>query len=53
MSGVKTHDDEVPELEALLGTACLLNVMHVDKDRQTYTIQTASPLARDGSAAAL
>ena len=47
MTGTKMRDDEFPDLEALLGEACLLNVVHDTKGDATYAnIQNASPLAR-------
>jgi hypothetical protein len=48
------HDGEWPNLEALLGEACLLNVVHTEKDGNTYAnIQGASPLPRSMVAPAL
>lgn len=47
MTGTKIHDDESPDLEALLGEPCLLNVFHNESNGNTYAnIQNASPLAR-------
>ena len=47
LTGTKMHDDEHPDLEALLGEACLLNVVHTEKDGNTYAnIQGASPLPK-------
>lgn len=49
MAGAKMHDDEAYnfETETMLGDACLLNVVHVDKDGNTYAnIQSASPLIK-------
>jgi hypothetical protein len=47
MTGSKIHDDEHPDLEALLGEACLLNVVHAEKEGNTYAnIQNASPLPK-------
>ena len=46
-TGTKMFDDEWPDLEALLGEACLLNVVHTEKDGNTYAnIQGASPLPK-------
>jgi len=46
-TGTKMYDDEWPDLEALLGEACLLNVVHTEKDGNTYAnIQGASPLPK-------
>ena len=40
-------DGEHPDLEALLGEACLLNVVHTEKEGNTYAnIQGASPLPK-------
>jgi hypothetical protein len=47
--GTKLHDDEAYNfnLEDLLGDACLLNVVHTEKDGNTYSnIQGASPLPK-------
>jgi hypothetical protein len=47
--GTKLHDDEVYNfnLEEVLGEACLLNVVHTEKDGNTYSnIQGASPLPK-------
>jgi hypothetical protein len=47
--GTKLHDDEAYNfnLEDLLGEACLLNVVHTEKDGNTYAnIQGASPLPK-------
>ena len=47
MTGTKMNDGEFPDLEALLGEACLLNVVHVENDGKTYAnIQGASPLPK-------
>jgi hypothetical protein len=47
MTGTKMVDGEHPDLEALLGEACLLNVVHTEKDGNTYAnIQGASPLPK-------
>jgi hypothetical protein len=47
LTGTKMFDDEWPDLEALLGEACLLNVVHTEKDGNTYAnIQGASPLPK-------
>ncbi len=47
LTGEKILDDEHPDLEALLGKACLLNVVHADSDGRTYAnIQNASPLPK-------
>jgi hypothetical protein len=47
MTGTKMIDGENPDLEALLGDACLLNVVHTEKDGNTYAnIQGASPLPK-------
>jgi hypothetical protein len=47
MTGTKMVDGESPDLEALLGEACLLNVVHTEKDGNTYAnIQGASPLPK-------
>jgi hypothetical protein len=47
MTGSKVLDDESPDLEALLGEACLLNVVHTAKDGVTYAnIQGATPLVK-------
>jgi hypothetical protein len=54
MTGTKMHDDEFPDLEALLGSACLLNVVHVANDGVTYAnIQNASPLPKGMEAPAI
>jgi hypothetical protein len=54
MTGTKIHDDESPDLEALLGEACLLNVVHNESNGNTYAnIQNASPLARGMEAPAI
>src|SRR5882757_45935 len=50
--GTKLHDDEAYNfnLEDLLGEACLLNVVHTEKDGNTYSnIQGASPLPKESS----
>jgi hypothetical protein len=47
--GTKLHDDEAYNfnLEDLLGDVCLLNVVHTEKDGNTYAnIQGASPLPK-------
>src|SRR5258708_7785057 len=47
--GTKLHDDEAYNfnLEELLGDVCLLNVVHTEKDGNTYAnIQGASPLPK-------
>src|SRR4030081_3124464 len=47
--GTKLHDDEAYtfNLEDLLGDVCLLNVVHTEKDGNTYSnIQGASPLPK-------
>jgi hypothetical protein len=47
MTGTKMVDGEHPDLEALLGEACLLNVVHSEKQGNTYAnIQGASPLPK-------
>jgi hypothetical protein len=47
MTGTKMGDGEHPDLEALLGDACLLNAVHTVKDGNTYAnIQGASPLPK-------
>jgi hypothetical protein len=47
MTGTKMVDGEHPDLEALLGDACLLNVVHTEKEGNTYAnIQGASPLPK-------
>jgi hypothetical protein len=47
MTGTKMVDGEHPDLEALLGEACLLNVVHTEKQGNTYAnIQGASPLPK-------
>ena len=47
MTGAKILDDEWPDLEQMLGDACLLNVVHTEKDGNTYAnIQGASPLPK-------
>jgi hypothetical protein len=49
MAGVKMHDDEAYnfETDSLLGEACLLSVVHVEKEGNTYAnIQSASPLIK-------
>jgi hypothetical protein len=47
MTGTKMVDGEHPDLEALLGEACLLNVVHTEKNGNTYAnIQGASPLPK-------
>jgi hypothetical protein len=47
-------DDESPDLEALLGEACLLNVVHTSKEGVTYAnIQGAWPLPRGMEAPAI
>jgi hypothetical protein len=54
--GTKLHDDEAYNfnLEDLLGEACLLNVVHTEKDGNTYAnIQGASPLPKGLAAPAL
>jgi hypothetical protein len=54
MTGTKMRDDEFPDLEALLGDACLLNVVHDVKETGTYAnIQNASPLPKGMEAPAL
>lgn len=54
MTGTKMRDDESPDLEALLGEACLLNVVHDTKGDATYAnIQGASPLPKGMEAPAL
>lgn len=54
MTGTKMTDDESPDLEALLGEPCLLNVIHQVKGDITYAnIQNASPLPRGMDAPAL
>jgi hypothetical protein len=54
MTGTKIHDDESPDLESLLGDACLLNVVHNESNGNTYAnIQNASPLARGMEAPAI
>lgn len=54
--GTKMHDDEAYnfDLESLLGEACLLNVVHVEKDGKTYAnVTSASPLPKGMEAPAL
>lgn len=49
MIGVSLTDDEAYafDIEQLIGTACLLNVVHTTKDQNTYAnIQGASPLPK-------
>jgi hypothetical protein len=47
MTGSKILDDEWPDLEALLGQVCLLNVVHTAKDGVTYAnVRNASPLPK-------
>jgi hypothetical protein len=49
MIGTKLHDEEAYnfETDSLLGEACLLSVVHVEKDGNTYAnIQNASPLIK-------
>src|SRR6185437_4487602 len=54
MTGTKMADDEHPDLEGLLGDACLLNVVHSSKGDQTYAnIQGASPLPKGMEAPAI
>jgi hypothetical protein len=56
MIGTKLHDEEAYnfDLEQLLGDACLLNVVHVEKESGTYAnIQTATPLPKGMDAPAL
>jgi hypothetical protein len=54
MTGTKMNDNEWPDLEALLGKACLLNVVHMEKNGNTYAnIQGASPLPKGMKAPAL
>jgi hypothetical protein len=54
MTGTKMLDDEWPDLEALLGEACLLNVVHTEKEGNTYAnIQGASPLPKGMNAPGL
>src|ERR1700674_2636298 len=54
MTGANIHDDEFPDLEALLSEACLHNVVHTEKDGATYAnIQNTSPLPRGVEAPAL
>jgi hypothetical protein len=47
LTGTKILDDEWPDIEGMLGEACLLNVVHTEKDGNTYAnIQGASPLPK-------
>jgi hypothetical protein len=54
--GTKLHDEEAYnfDIDKLLGEACLLNVVHVEKDGATYAnIAGASPLPKGLEAPAL
>jgi hypothetical protein len=53
MTGTKMRDDESPDLEALLGDACLLNVVHTTGETVYANIQNASPLPKGMEAPAL
>ena len=46
MTGEQINDEEFPDLEALLGEACLLNVVHTTGETVYANIQGASPLPR-------
>jgi hypothetical protein len=53
LTGTKMTDDEWPDLEALLGEACLLNVVHTTGEPVYANIQNASPLPKGMEAPAL